>query len=388
LCLRQVLPAFVWLACTTAFGQAEFRRGDANEDGVVDIGDVGAILTYFLSFNPFPPPCWDALDINDDGTVNLADATKVISYLFLGTAPPPAPGPDTPGPDPTEDGVSCEVYDPVPRQPRNDFRLDFECPIEFSGARGEAPKAEVFGTLAVRGEVPALGWSLSVGVEGSQVRIVEATVEGTVAAPWPDGLFSDGFERTEVVDPSRGEQGPGVVSAVILSLSHFVLLKPVSLERIVKITIDASGDGVPAGRVFYVDGKRGSGQPVGNVIATFNEDATAATPELGSCGDFRLSEPAGLQLPGDCNQDGLLDIADAICIFGVHFSGTPPAFPCGDGTSGDAANLELLDWQADRQIDLSDGVSALNWLFLDGPPHQLGRSCVRITWCDEDVCAE
>jgi hypothetical protein len=165
---------------------------------------------------------------------------------------------------------------------------------------------------------------------------------------------------------------------------------PVSLEsadaaRIVKITLAASGEGVPEGRIFYVDGKRGSGQPVNNVITSYNR---AATPELGSCGDFRLIEPAGLQLPGDCNQDGLLDIADAICIFGVLFSGTPPAFPCGDGTSGDAANLELLDWQADRQIDLSDGVSALNWLFLDGPPHQLGRSCVRITWCDEDVCAE
>lgn len=104
--------------------------------------------------------------------------------------------------------------------------------------------------------------------------------------------------------------------------------------------------------------------------------------------------PGGLQVPGDCNQDGNLDISDAVCAFGVLFTGTPASFPCGDGSSGDPANILLMNFNGDDTVDISDGVAALNYLFSGGPPHPLAvpgeerTGCVRMLGCpDSDPCA-
>ena len=57
----------------------------------------------------------------------------------------------------------------------------------------------------------------------------------------------------------------------------------------------------------------------------------------------------GLQVPGDCNQDGGLDLADAMCLFGALFLGSGST-PCtGRGS------VTLLDWQGDSQVNLADG---------------------------------
>jgi len=98
-------------------------------------------------------------------------------------------------------------------------------------------------------------------------------------------------------------------------------------------------------------------------------------------------EPGGLQLPGDCNQDGEVDVSDALCLFGFLFTGVTPELPCGDGSIDDPANLTLLNYNAgtDQQLDISDGIAALGYLFLGGPPHALGEECIRIVDC-ADVC--
>ena len=99
-----------------------------------------------------------------------------------------------------------------------------------------------------------------------------------------------------------------------------------------------------------------------------------------------LSRPInGWQTAGDCNQDGTLDISDAICVFLVLFLEEPGTFPCGDGSSGHDDNLTLLDWQPDGDVDISDGISVLQHLFSGGPRHPLGGACVGITEC-ADVC--
>lgn len=87
------------------------------------------------------------------------------------------------------------------------------------------------------------------------------------------------------------------------------------------------------------------------------------------------------QVPGDCNQDGSLDVSDSICVFGFLFLGAPRGLPCGDGTGLDSGNLTLLDFNGDGAIDLSDGVTALGFLFLGGPPHALGTECLRVAGC-------
>jgi hypothetical protein len=62
-------------------------------------------------------------------------------------------------------------------------------------------------------------------------------------------------------------------------------------------------------------------------------------------------------LRGDCNDDGAVDISDAVCILGWLFLGdAQPACLSATNTNGDAGG------------DLSDAVYLLNHLFLGGPP--------------------
>jgi hypothetical protein len=88
-------------------GPPEFRRGDANADGRVDIADPIWILGE-LFLGGSTTECPDAADANDDGAENASDAIFLFDYLFLdGLRTPPAPGPRVCGPDPTEDGLDC-----------------------------------------------------------------------------------------------------------------------------------------------------------------------------------------------------------------------------------------------------------------------------------------
>ncbi|MBN1441465.1 MAG: lamin tail domain-containing protein [Planctomycetes bacterium] len=89
--------------------EPEFRRGDANTDGAVDLSDGVFILNYLFTGGR-TPDCFDAADTDDNGTLELTDAVRIFSYLFLGAAAPPSPGPDDPGPDPSDDGLPPCVY--------------------------------------------------------------------------------------------------------------------------------------------------------------------------------------------------------------------------------------------------------------------------------------
>ncbi|UCC43534.1 MAG: M20/M25/M40 family metallo-hydrolase [Candidatus Zixiibacteriota bacterium] len=63
------------------------NEGDANEDGVVDIGDLTAMIDYlFISYTP--PESLNGSDVNADCAVDMGDITWMIKYLFIGGAPP------------------------------------------------------------------------------------------------------------------------------------------------------------------------------------------------------------------------------------------------------------------------------------------------------------
>ncbi|MBI4583900.1 MAG: hypothetical protein HY717_07735, partial [Planctomycetes bacterium] len=98
-------------------------------------------------------------------------------------------------------------------------------------------------------------------------------------------------------------------------------------------------------------------------------------------------EFGGLQLPGDANQDGQLDLSDAIWLLEHLFLGTVKNLPCEGQTAGDPGNGErrLLDSNGDKQIDLSDAVGVLVFLFLGNAPPVLGTHCVAIPGCP-DAC--
>ncbi len=102
------------------------------------------------------------------------------------------------------------------------------------------------------------------------------------------------------------------------------------------------------------------------------------------CDDGEISGEGGLQLPGDINQDGGLDISDAIGGLLYLFSDSVLELPCNDGELGEGALL-LIDNNGDKLINIADVVYLLAYLFNGGAPPVLGTECVRIPGCP-DVC--
>ncbi len=82
-----------------------FLRGDVNSDGMVNVADGVAILSYLFTGGVLP--CLDAADTDDGGVVDLADAISIFSYLFQGGPPPGVPFP-VPGTDLADtDALDC-----------------------------------------------------------------------------------------------------------------------------------------------------------------------------------------------------------------------------------------------------------------------------------------
>jgi hypothetical protein len=65
-------------------------RGDANGDGIIDVGDVVYVVSYLYKNGPAPAPL-DAGDANCDGIINVGDIVYLVSYLYRGGPPPGCP---------------------------------------------------------------------------------------------------------------------------------------------------------------------------------------------------------------------------------------------------------------------------------------------------------
>jgi len=179
------------------------------------------------------------------------------------------------------------------------------------------------------------------------------------------GAFYDGsmFPATHKYNLFWGDYNVGKIMRSTLDATHKNVLNTTEFVTGLGSMVDVSVG--PDGALYYV-GRSGSAV-------------------------YRLSYTGVLtpgDVPGDCNQDAVLDLSDALCALGVLFTGIPPAFPCGDGTPEDAGNLALIDWQADGSLDLSDPVGMLQFLFNAGAAHPLAvpgaetTGCVSIEGCE------
>ncbi|MEM7231459.1 MAG: hypothetical protein AAF517_04760 [Planctomycetota bacterium] len=105
-----VVSSFSEFAISVDPALIEFRRGDANGDRRVDIGDpIAALGCQFLGTKC--SDCQDAADANDDGRFDIGDAVFVLNYLFTGSDQPRDPGPFVPGTDPSDDGLEACSYE-------------------------------------------------------------------------------------------------------------------------------------------------------------------------------------------------------------------------------------------------------------------------------------
>jgi hypothetical protein len=67
-------------------------RGDADNNGTVNMADATFVVNYLLHGGP-TPPCLNQADANNDGAVSQSDSVYLLNWLYGGGSPPPAPGP-------------------------------------------------------------------------------------------------------------------------------------------------------------------------------------------------------------------------------------------------------------------------------------------------------
>jgi hypothetical protein len=65
----------------------EYVRGDANQDGVINVGDIVYLVSYLYKNGPAPNPVWVG-DCNCDEIVNVGDIVFLVSYLYKGGPEP------------------------------------------------------------------------------------------------------------------------------------------------------------------------------------------------------------------------------------------------------------------------------------------------------------
>ena len=84
-----------------------FRRGDANDDGSIDLSDVVFHLGALFIPGSKDVFCADAADVNDDGQLDVSDPIYLLGSLFIPGSPAvPLPSIGC-GFDPTDDPLAC-----------------------------------------------------------------------------------------------------------------------------------------------------------------------------------------------------------------------------------------------------------------------------------------
>ncbi len=107
-----VLFLFVVLGSSPKAFAVDFKRGDCNRDGQVNIADPIFLLTYMFQ-DTAAPGCFDSSDVNDDGVIDIADPIYGLNFLIGGGTLPPPPF-NVCGDDPSADTLTCDEYLPCP----------------------------------------------------------------------------------------------------------------------------------------------------------------------------------------------------------------------------------------------------------------------------------
>jgi hypothetical protein len=263
--------------CGTALAQAEFRRGDVDGSGAVNIGDVHPLMAW-LFFGESAPTCWDTADADADGAIDLSDVYHILDWLLKGTEIP-APGPLVCGTG-TGASIGCNAYDCGARvtPPSTDL---LELGFLLGGQVPGGPGREVFCTLTHSGGDAVVGWSFGVAAEGG--RITRVTMEGADV----EGVFSEhgrgGFEIT------HGAGNEGAVSLAMLIATRPVTFPSSSMYSIAKLTVEPS-PGAAEVILRHVDGLQGSGQPISTLVATVKRPVVPRTAPLAiPCSDCSSS---------------------------------------------------------------------------------------------------
>ena len=81
-----------------------YIRGDANQDGSIDISDASTILEFLFAQQIEFVVCADAHDVDDSNQIDISDPIYLLRHLFLGGSEPPRPYPNCEIENAVEDG--------------------------------------------------------------------------------------------------------------------------------------------------------------------------------------------------------------------------------------------------------------------------------------------
>jgi hypothetical protein len=228
-------------------------------------------------------------------------------------------------------------------------------------------------------------WPVAADGGGSSLERLRAAEYGNDPVNWAASLVPGGTPGR-----ANGSAGPGANQRPVPAFD--VEMQPEPLLVLFDASPSRDPDGLISSHEWsFGDGAAGSGRtvlhryPGAGVYTVTLELRDGQGAESRATRVVWLSEDVagGLQSPGDGNQDGKLDLSDAVSLFGYLFLGTGRALPCEAGSLLDPGNRALLDVNADEKVDLTDGVYVLNYLFRGGPHPALGTACVRIVGCSD-----
>ena len=104
--LIALFSLLLWTPCVTSQQtNGEFRRGDCLVDGHVNMADAVRLIDHL--FNAGVISCDDACDGNDDGIIDVQDLIAIVNHITaFNPMPPPVGDCDF---DPTDDSLFCDV---------------------------------------------------------------------------------------------------------------------------------------------------------------------------------------------------------------------------------------------------------------------------------------
>jgi hypothetical protein len=327
-------------------------RGDANRDGRVSIADAARTLLYLGLAGP-PPACLEAADTNHDGVLNLNDAILTMNVLYRGVDAIAAPFPEcsvvTLGDLTCEESLGCaESVARVPGPHRISVRrAEGNGDATISGTPGKEVDIPIEVTLDTLDDgVPfgAYAWSLGLRIdsESLEASLVEPTFMGTRASQ----IFAGGYRHVAAVEG-------GVVSQIILSLTEGLTLPPGSsdvLKATLRVVVDPTGlEGIVTVSPSPMNG------PGGSVELEVHGGSLegGAAPFEPSIAPLTLRVVSARFIRGNSNLDETYDISDALHVLLALFE-HGDGFPCEDAS----------DANDDGVLDISDAVFTLGCLFL------------------------
>jgi hypothetical protein len=351
-------------------GCDSFVRGDINSDGAVSISDF-IMLRRHLFGSGFSVPCYDALDVSDDEQVDLCDALAILHALFLhpdwsfsipAPFPEPAVDPTTepagvsppfcfgPSPDPG-DSLGCAGYAADPPEETDDLvRIG-----DIVASPGERIEIPIYVTTWV--PVDAIQLVLAYDRDSLEIHDGALSHEDSFYARF-DGPSGSQPDRPEVsILKTHPEAGVLTIAIVGSFLEEGFEIPPGTSIRVGWIAAKVS-EAVPAGTTL-------------TLTPTNGEDGSGFGPfrmrnELSYRGDARLVsvlpqlEGAVLRIVmdqmffrGDSNSDSDVNLSDAVSTLNYLFCGAAPP-TC----------LDAADANDSGAVDISDPVCLLGFLFL------------------------